>query len=117
MCPRVRAGASPHELPPRAPSSDVNAVALPSQLSLVSALVQDHAVGMDACLVGPKGCGKTTVAERFAAALGYEPLTMHCYRDMSARDLLQRRETDARGDTIWRHSPAVQAAPAQAETA
>ena len=29
---------------------------------------------------------------------------------MSARDLLQRRETDARGDTIWRHSPAVQAA-------
>lgn len=44
-------------------------------------------MGMDACLVGEKGCGKSAVVARFAAALGYEPLTVHCYKDMGAPHL------------------------------
>ena len=67
---------------------------------------QSHAVGADALLLGGKGSGKTAAARRFAAALGYEPHVVYCYRDMGARDLLLRRETDASGSTVWRRSGA-----------
>ena len=64
---------------------------LSGQSHIVSALLQDHSVGMDACLLGGKGSGKTAIARRFAATLGYTPRTVYCYADLPARDLLQRQ--------------------------
>ena len=83
---------------------------LPRQAEVCAALVQDHAVGMDTCLIGVKGSGKTSIARRFAASLGYSPRTVYCYADLPARDLLQRRATDEAGSTIWEDSDAVKAA-------
>ena len=83
---------------------------LPAQADVVASLLQDHAVGMDACLIGGKGSGKTAIARRFAAALGYSSKTVYCYADLPARDLLQRRSTDALGSTTWVDAEAVSAA-------
>ena len=35
--------------------------------------------------------------------------TLHCFKDMTARDLLQRRATDAYGNTRWEPSPLLRA--------
>jgi hypothetical protein len=40
----------------------------------------------------------------------YQLFTVHCFKDMSSRDLLQRRTTDSHGNTEWHHSTLVQAA-------
>ena len=71
---------------------------------------QDHTIGMDACLIGSKGVGKTSVIRRFASSLGYRPRTVYCYADLPARDLLQRRSTDENGATVWVDSEPVKAA-------
>ena len=43
--------------------------------------------------------------------LGYQPLeVLPLYKDMSTRDLLQRRVTTLDGDTTWEPSPLVNAA-------
>ena len=83
---------------------------LPLQAEVVTALVQDHAIGMDMCLIGRKGSGKTAISRRFAATLGYRPRTVYCYADLPARDLLQRRSTDASGSTMWVDADVVRAA-------
>lgn len=36
--------------------------------------------------------------------------TVYLYKDMTSRDLLQQRCTDAVGDTRWRHSHVIEAA-------
>ncbi|TPX58575.1 hypothetical protein PhCBS80983_g03058 [Powellomyces hirtus] len=77
---------------------------------IVSRMAQAHALGVDMVLVGPKGSGKSTAAGRFAALFGYEVETVHLFRDMSARDVLQRRETRHDGSTHWQNSPLVKAA-------
>ena len=49
----------------------------------------------------------------FRVALGCpasQVATLHCFKDMTARDLLQRRATDAAGDTRWEPSPLLRAA-------
>jgi hypothetical protein len=33
--------------------------------------------------------------------LGYSPVLFSMYKDMTARDLLQRRTTNAEGNTCW----------------
>ena len=51
------------------------------------------------CLVGGKGVGKTAVARSVAPALGYgrsRTRQLFCFKDMSARDLLQRRRVASR---------------------
>ena len=90
---------------------------LSGQSHIVSALLQDHSVGMDACLLGGKGSGKTAIARRFAATLGYTPRTVYCYADLPARDLLQRRGTDIKGSTIWEDSEAVRVQYSSSSTA
>ncbi len=60
--------------------------------------------------IGGKGSGKTALIEEFAKELNYNTFTIQLYKDMSARDLLQRRSTNQNGDTVWIDSPIVQAA-------
>ena len=73
-------------------------------------MLVDHAVGRDILLLGGKGEGKTVVVNAFADALGYKTEVMSLYKDMTARDLLQRRVTDSNGNTNWAPSPLVTAA-------
>jgi von Willebrand factor A domain-containing protein 8 len=72
------------------------------------ARAQNHAAGVDFCLVGDKGVGKTAIVRWMAQLLGYHPMeVIPLYRDVTTRDLLQRRITDDKGDTHWRLSPLV----------
>ncbi|KAH8057058.1 ATPase [Aureococcus anophagefferens] len=65
------------------------------------------------------GCGKTAIARAFASAFGYSRrrgggaggvYPVFCFKDMSARDLTQRRTTDALGNTVWSDGPLAAAA-------
>ncbi|CAG8696363.1 9366_t:CDS:2, partial [Acaulospora colombiana] len=68
-----------------------------------------HSTG-DFCLIGEKGVGKSVLIRYFAKNLGYKIEYIPLYKDMSARDLLQRRGTTSSGDTTWEDSPLVKAA-------
>jgi MoxR-like ATPase len=61
-------------------------------------------------LIGNRGVGKQTLANEAARILGQKTEPVLLYQDMSARDLLQQRVTNDKGDTIWRYSPLVNAA-------
>jgi MoxR-like ATPase len=77
----------------------------------LSAMIQEHASGNDFLLVSPKGEGKTTYAQEFAAMLGYDTHLFAIYSEMTSQDLLQRRSTDpSTGETRWEDSPLIQAA-------
>ncbi len=54
--------------------------------------------------------GKSAVARVFAHVLGYDCELFSLFKDMTARDLFQRRATDAQGNTRWEDSPLVTAA-------
>ena len=64
----------------------------------------------DLCVVGPRGCGKTVIVQKFAEMFGYHTETIMLYQDMTSRDLLQQRITTPSGDTSWRLSPLITAA-------
>jgi von Willebrand factor A domain-containing protein 8 len=85
---------------------------LPYHRRLICDAMMDVSVGADICLIGERGIGKTRLAYRIASALGYasSTVTMHLYKDMSARDLLQRRTTSSTGDTVWENTPLIHAA-------
>jgi von Willebrand factor A domain-containing protein 8 len=78
--------------------------------STLAALSQDDDVGFDICVIGEQGSGKSRLVQRFASSRHRGWRTMQMYRDMTARDLLQRRATDEKGDTVWINSPLVTAA-------
>ncbi|KAF1799288.1 AAA domain-containing protein [Mucor lusitanicus] len=83
----------------------------PYHRDIFSAMVLLHAGGKDICLVGThKGVGKSALVRHFARNLGYTIDYIPLYRDMSSRDLLQRRSTTAKGDTVWENSLLVEAA-------
>ncbi|KAI9009541.1 AAA domain-containing protein [Gaertneriomyces semiglobifer] len=82
----------------------------PRYRDLVTRIAQAHAMGDDICLVGGKGTGKTSSIMRFVGLFGYNVETVHMYRDMTARDLLQRRGTRQDGSTFWEDSGLVRAA-------
>jgi len=67
----------------------------------VTSMMQSHTAARDVCLVGGKGSGKSAVARLFAARLGYPTELFSVYKDMTARDLLQRRSTDAYVGQRW----------------
>jgi MoxR-like ATPase len=77
---------------------------------LLSRMMQTHAIDQDFLLVGPKSSSKTVCINKFAELLGYNVSTIHLYRDITARDLLQRRNTRSDGSTFWEDSPLVEAA-------
>lgn len=69
----------------------------------------DMAVNRDIVIVGEKGTGKSVFARYLSQVLGYSDAfhTVHLFRDMTSRDLLQRRATDEAGNTVWEYSPLV----------
>eukprot|EP00929_Paragymnodinium_shiwhaense_P083487 TRINITY_DN44522_c0_g1_i1.p1 TRINITY_DN44522_c0_g1~~TRINITY_DN44522_c0_g1_i1.p1 ORF type:complete len:1645 (-),score=457.04 TRINITY_DN44522_c0_g1_i1:566-5500(-) len=80
---------------------------------LLSGVVQDFALGRDVAVIGHAGEGKTAFARVVAASLGFgadEVYTMQCFKDMTSRDLIQRRVTDGEGNTYWKDTPLVVAA-------
>ena len=65
----------------------------------------------DVAVVGDRGCGKSLLVDILSRRIKRETTEIFCYRDMTARDLLQQRVTDPRtGNTGWRNSPLVEAA-------
>ncbi|KAK2575217.1 hypothetical protein KPH14_002679 [Odynerus spinipes] len=79
------------------------------QNNLLAGMVESH-LASDLCLIGPKGCGKSTTVQRLADLMGYEVEPIMLYQDMTSRDLIQQRTTLPNGDTVWRNSPLVDAA-------
>ncbi|CAK9041109.1 von Willebrand factor A domain-containing protein 8 [Durusdinium trenchii] len=68
------------------------------------------ACGQDLCLIGPKGEGKTFLAQQLAKSLGHARIyTLFLHEEMTARDLFQRRNTNRQGESIWEGSPLLQA--------
>ena len=87
-----------------------NYIATESQQRVLGEVLQDHALNRDILLVGSAGSGKSVLAQAFARRLGYSTELFPLYRDMTARDLLQRRSTSHDGNSVWAHSPLVDAA-------
>ena len=79
------------------------------QITVLQECLQAHAIG-DFCIVGAKGVGKSAIVREFAAALGYETTLICMYKDMTTRDLFERRNTRENGDTYWSSSALVDAA-------
>merc|ERR1711871_1521641 len=73
-------------------------------------MFQDHSAGADILLLADKGSGKSVLARHFSRQLGYVPVLFSLFKDQRARDLLQRRATDEKGNTFWEPSPVVTAA-------
>ena len=77
----------------------------------VDGILESFVCNRHVCIVGEAGCGKSTVIHEIASLVGYHVVTQHLYKDMSARDLFQRRSTDPQtGDTTWSLSPLMEAA-------
>ncbi|GBC05388.1 hypothetical protein RclHR1_00620028 [Rhizophagus clarus] len=77
--------------------------------NMFNSMLIAHSVG-DFCVLGGKGVGKSALIRHFAINLGYTIEYIPLYKDMSARDLLQRRSTTFAGDTVWENSSLVKAA-------
>ncbi|KAG0082211.1 von Willebrand factor A domain-containing protein 8, partial [Linnemannia elongata] len=84
-------------------------VETPYHVSTLVSMLLAHAVG-DFCMIGSKGVGKSALMRHFGKNLGYKVEFIPLYKDMSSRDLLQRRSTTFSGDTIWENSALVKAA-------
>ncbi|ESL05510.1 hypothetical protein TRSC58_06839 [Trypanosoma rangeli SC58] len=83
----------------------------PAHYHVLQSMLQLHIAGQHILLLGPNGCGKTTILREFAHLLGYRMETMYLYADMTSKDLFQRRTTDSSaGDTRWENSALVEAA-------
>jgi von Willebrand factor A domain-containing protein 8 len=76
--------------------------------TLIRQMQQDYHVGRrDMCIVGPRGSGKSVIAQQFCNLIGQRAELFPLHRDLLHRDLLQRRTTDIHGNTIWEPSPLV----------
>ncbi|OZJ04703.1 hypothetical protein BZG36_02531 [Bifiguratus adelaidae] len=92
-------------------SVDQHFVETPSTAHILISMLMVHATNQDFCLIGThKGVGKSALVRQFGKMLGYSTEYIPLYRDMSSRDLLQRRTTTFSGDTIWQNSLLVEAA-------
>ncbi|KAI9184411.1 hypothetical protein H9P43_003464 [Blastocladiella emersonii ATCC 22665] len=101
----VPAGA--HSPPTRA---DAPVILTPRMQRAQADLLKAHSLG-DVLVVGSRGSGKSRLVAHVASRLGYaHGRAFYVYRDMHARDLLQRRATDNDGNTTWEDSSLVAAA-------
>ena len=73
-------------------------------------MAQLHSAGLDMCLMGDKGVGKSMLTRTFARMLGYRLISIPLYKDMTAKSLLMKRATTLSGDTIWQFSALTRAA-------
>ena len=122
--------------PPTPPSNSAAESRLSTDFSSVPSLgtrLHDDALhalltsqARDICIVGPRGVGKSLLARGLADATKQQIVTVPCYKDLSSRDLLQRRVTipaspmdgaaaaaaraNAASDTSWMDAPLVRAA-------
>jgi len=105
--PSVKVSCGSNELHRRSPSF----VRTQGTSSVFTSMMQEHAAGRDILLISPRGEGKSTITAEFASLLGYDTALFNLYREMSGRDLLQRRATDpTTGETRWEDSALVKAA-------
>lgn len=80
------------------------------QMQLLSEMVSAASIGQDLCIIGPRGEGKTFLAQQLARGLGYSQIhTLFLHEEMTARDLFQRRTTNEKGESIWEPSPLLRA--------
>ncbi|GBM19809.1 von Willebrand factor A domain-containing protein 8 [Araneus ventricosus] len=86
-----------------------NFISNPYHESVLANFLMTHAEH-DFCVIGNRGCGKSTLVRKFASLLNYPVEMLMLYNDMTARDLLQQRITDEKGSTLWRSTQLVQAA-------
>ena len=77
--------------------------------NLLTLLLLSHS-SSDFILLGPKGSGKSIITKHFASLLGYKIEYIPLYKDLSFRDLVQRRGTSSNGDSIWIDSGLIRAA-------
>jgi len=85
---------------------------------VLTALLQEHAVGRDVLLLSPKGQGKSRLAQHFAHRLNYQVHLFPLYKEMTAQDLLLRRTTSSSSSSSsasdtqrqWTESPLLTAA-------
>jgi von Willebrand factor A domain-containing protein 8 len=87
---------------------------------VLTAMLQEHAVGRDILLVSPKGEGKSAIVKYFCSITGYRVHTFPLYREMTATDLFVRRgssahhdgshENDFKSNDYWSESPLLIAA-------
>ena len=89
---------------------DPDFILSPTPSSALTQMLQSHVVGSDILLLSSKGGGKSSLSREFCSTLGYSPKLFTLYKDLSSRDLLQRRSTDTSGSTSWEPSPLIEAA-------
>lgn len=88
-------------------------VMITTHQNLLAKLLFDRQLKLDVCIVGASGSGKSTLVKMFSDLIGLSLshiTTVHLYKDMTVRDLLQRRVIDADGNTAWKASVLVEAA-------
>jgi MoxR-like ATPase len=91
-------------------SSSRQYVPTPAHEAVLVAVSQALAIGRHAAILGGSGSGKSVVAREFARRAGRKLETVTLFKDMSSRDLLQRRVTHESGDSGWVNGPLVRAA-------
>lgn len=84
-------------------------IEIDSQTNLLVDMLKTYAVS-DFCLVGARGTGKTALIQELCGILEQPLLQIQLYKDMSARELIQSRNTASNGDTDWLDSSLVKAA-------
>ena len=85
--------------------SGLEFVSLSYHEEIISQMALVHSAGLDLCVIGPRGCGKSTLVARFAEVVGLGLQYFPLYKDMTSLDLFQKRTTLANGDTVWMSSP------------
>lgn len=81
-----------------------------SRDAVVDSMVKSIRLGLGCCVVGDRGEGKSHLVRQLAGRLGYRQVqTFYLYKDMTSRDLFQRRGTNSVGETVWFRSPVAQA--------
>ena len=78
------------------------------QQRVFNSMCDDIERGQHLCLLGPRGSGKSELARELVDKISSrKSIIFPLYAELTARDLLQRRETDAAGNTAWADSPLV----------
>lgn len=85
-------------------------VITPSSEAIMDLIRSGINSGRAVACVGPKGWGKSAVANELAKRSGKQAELFSLYKDMISRDLLVTRGTDEDGNTIWRKTPLTRAA-------